>query len=64
MKYRFIGADGSMGYKHGKVYTGRIFEERYDGSLLFVTGAFPFFLFNVTIPYDSKELFNRNWQLV
>lgn len=63
-KYLFIGKDGSMGYKHGKVYRGNIYDVRYDGSILFATGIFPFNLNKPIIPYSSMETFKANWQEV
>lgn len=64
MKYKFIGTDGSMGYKHGKTYRVFIYEERYDGSLLIAAGNW----FNIwskpTIPYGSQAAFEKNWERV
>jgi len=64
MKYRFIGQDGSMGYRNGKVYRVVIVDERYDGSLLIAAGNWFTLWSKPTIPYNSKEAFERNWQKV
>lgn len=63
-KYKFIGTDGSMGYRTGKVYHGTL-EESFDGrdSFVFVPGIFPFNVFSrkVVIPYSSLGAFYKNW---
>jgi len=67
MKYRFIGADGSMGYRTGKIYRGTLeTKSSVDGTVLFVTGVFPFNIFfrSYAIPYASVEKFYENWEAV
>lgn len=60
-RYKFIGTDGSMGYKKGKVYRGSI--TRFaNGKVIFIPGVFPFNLSKITIPYSSIKTFEKNWE--
>ena len=62
-KYRFIGRDGSMGYRYGKVYRGSlVYRSR---GLLFVPSLFnPLSLPKVVIPYGDESKFFDNWEVV
>ena len=56
MLMKFIGKDGSMGLKHGKIYSVRI-ESNY-----------PYFWvrwgFYDACPYDSRQSLEANWQKI
>ena len=60
-RYKFIGTDGSMGYKKGKVYRGTI-TTLLNGKVVFIPGVFPFNLYRITIPYNNLKLFKQNWE--
>lgn len=60
-KFKFIGKDGSMGYRHGKVYRGSIMRHEL-GEVTFIPGVFPFNLHKITIPYSSIITFEKNWE--
>ena len=57
-RYRFIGKDGSMGYRNSKIYFGMI-EINHDGSVVFI----PLRPWAMVIPYDSLDQFLENWAL-
>jgi len=66
-KFKFIGKDGSMGYKHGEVYRGSVSTySSVDGTVLFIPGVWPFNIFSksMVIPYGSYDKFKENWQEV
>ena len=60
-KFKFIGTDGSMGYKHGKVYRGSV-QVLTLGTTLFFPGVFPFNLHRTIIPYSNIKAFEQNWE--
>lgn len=67
-RFRFIGHDGSMGYRTGKIYNLQrtaLFDE--DGSITTRlacgrTGLQRLLHGDGFTPYDSQELFYRNWE--
>lgn len=62
-KYRFIGKDGSMGYRHGKEYRGSLIYKP-DGPLFIPSLFNPISLPKVVIPYSSESKFFDNWEIV
>ena len=60
-KFKFIGTDGSMGYKNGKIYRGSV-DVFKDGKVVFIPGIFPFNLHRIIIPYSSLKTFKQNWE--
>jgi len=60
-KFKFIGADKSMGYRTGKVYRGSI-DIFKDDKVVFIPGVFPFNLHKIIIPYSNIKAFEQNWE--
>lgn len=54
MRVRFVGQDGSAGYRHGQVYDVAV---RTD-----LRGARPRIVAPYPCPYGSWEAFWRNWR--
>ena len=61
MKLRFIGADGSLGLKHGEVYDVRLstIEEVIKAHAWSRDDSF-----YVCCPYSSPKSFAKNWEAV
>ena len=59
MRFKFIGKDGSMGLKYGKIYKVSI-RTIQDQIWIFWIDDFPF----AGCPYDSLQMLLTNWQEV
>lgn len=59
MKLRFIGADGSMGLQHGRIY-----EVAFDSTENYIVLKIKTGLFSdVICPYGSPQALAKNWSL-
>lgn len=62
MNLRYVGKDGSMGLKHGEIYSVRIDSLPSDE---FIHVSWPVALFKTKqCPYDSPAAFAANWEKV
>lgn len=55
-RYRFVGTDGSCGYKHGRMYWG--FTGWSNGDYLWV----PLNPLRTIVPYATMGMFVNNWE--
>jgi hypothetical protein len=65
--FRFIGEDGSMGYRAGKIYLLTISDWYHNGvSTLSIISSLPrvFKKIGIYCPYSSCETFFKNWERV
>jgi hypothetical protein len=56
-RYRFIGEDGSLGYRHGRIYRLVLAVPGHGWPIEIIDGG-------QFCPYDSEEAFSRNWEPV
>lgn len=57
-RYKYIGRDGSSGYRTGKYYWARKIESNYTSSVWFV----PLNINRKEIGYTNIERFKANWE--
>lgn len=71
MRAKFIGQDGSLGLKHGEIYSlkyreqgffRRWFLSRYTSRVIIVVRRAPFDF--ITIPYSRPLTFMANWHVL
>ena len=60
MKLRFIGADGSMGLKHGEVYKVRL-GNTWAHIIVDIMDEDGY---SMLCPYSSPQSFAKNWEAV
>ena len=61
---RFVGEDGSLGLKYGKIYPVYLYNASYQGRDVVGLKIYIDNIMVRTCPYDSMEKFFENWEVV
>ena len=62
MRLKFIGADGSLNLRHGKVYDVKFYSTNHHIVAVIKTGDFMRWR-EVVCPYGSPQALAKNWSL-
>jgi hypothetical protein len=65
VKARFVGEDGSLGYRHGKEYTLKVSEGVFFYALKVERTGLQKFMYGAgACPYKTVDSFKKNWQVL
>jgi len=61
MRARFIGTDGSLGLRHGRIYNIKLFPSRYK---LLIVQIKTDWISDTVCPYETLMGFYKNWEIL